>query len=190
MKQIICCPSKAIRRECIRISKTSLNPSRRQKPKKCRPGGSQVFIRKKGPHLDTHIAVEKAHGFLTTRTLTASTLLTEHSDWPGLAQVYQYQVERKHLRTREITQQTQYGITSLAPQDASAEDLLTLRRGHWTIENKVHWIRDVVFGEDASQVRTGGSRKSWRHCATPSSLFCDSMGIQRSPKRYDFRSTT
>ena len=43
-----------------------------------------------GAHLDTHIAVEKAHGFLTTRTLTASTLLTEHSDWPGLAQVYQY----------------------------------------------------------------------------------------------------
>ena len=109
-----------------------------------------------GAHLDTHIAVEKAHGFLTTRTLTASTLLTEHSDWPGLAQVYQYQVERKHLRTGEITQQTQYGITSLAPQDASAEDLLTLRCRHWTIENKVHWIRDVVFGEDASQVQTGG----------------------------------
>ena len=109
-----------------------------------------------GAHLDTATSTEKAHGFLTTRTLTATTLLTDYTNWPGLVQVYQYRIERKHLRTGEITHQTQYGITSLAPQDASAEDLLTLRRGHWTIENKVHWIRDVVFGENASQVRTGG----------------------------------
>ena len=72
------------------------------------------------------------------------------------AEVYQYRVERKQTRTGEITHQTQYGITSLSPQEASEEDLLKLRRGHWTIENKVHRIRDVVFAEDASQVRTGG----------------------------------
>ena len=38
------------------------------------------------------------------------------------------------------------------PQSA---DLLKLRRGHWTIENKLHWIRDAVFREDDSCVRTG-----------------------------------
>ena len=38
---------------------------------------------------------------------------------------------------------------------ASAADLLTLRRGRWTIENKSHWVRDVVLAEDASQVRCG-----------------------------------
>ena len=49
----------------------------------------------------------------------------------------------------------QYGITSLTPQRASAADLLKLRREHWTIENKLHWVRDAVFQEDASSVRTG-----------------------------------
>ena len=48
-----------------------------------------------------------------------------------------------------------YGITSLTPQRASAADLLKLCREHWTIENKIHWVRDAVFREDASSVRTG-----------------------------------
>ncbi len=62
---------------------------------------------------------------------------------------------RVNTKTGEISSQTQYGITSLTPQKASAETLLKLRRGHWTIENKVHWLRDAVLDEDASQARTG-----------------------------------
>ena len=106
-------------------------------------------------HLDKHIDVETAHGFITTRTLRSSTLLTPDADWPGLAQVYEYHIERRHIKTAEITHQTQFGITSLPPEKASAEDLLKLRREHWTIENKLHWVRDVIFDEDASQARTG-----------------------------------
>ena len=103
----------------------------------------------------TFSRLEKAHGFITTRTLTTSTLLNTYLHWPGLAQVYQYRSERKHTRTGKITRHTQYGITSLPPEKASAERLLTLRRGHWTIENLSHRTRDVIFGEDASQVRSG-----------------------------------
>ena len=108
-----------------------------------------------GAHLDTHTDVQTSHGFTTTRTLTASTLLTDYINWPGLAQVYQYTTQRENTKTGESTSQTQYGITSLSPQDASAKDLLKLRREHWTIENKVHWLRDTILGEDASQARTG-----------------------------------
>ena len=105
--------------------------------------------------LHTHTDVETSHGFTTTRTLTASTMLTDYINWPGLAQVYQYRSQRVNTKTGQITYQTQFGITSLSPETASAKDLLKLRREHWTIENKVHWIRDTVLGEDASQARTG-----------------------------------
>ena len=104
---------------------------------------------------DTYSCVENEHGTLTTRTLTTSTLLNEHLTWPGLTQVYEYRSERKHIRTGKITHHVQYGITSLPPERACAERLLQLRRGHWTIENLSHRTRDVLFGEDASQVRCG-----------------------------------
>ena len=51
--------------------------------------------------------------------------------------------------------ETVYGITSLSPEQATAECLLSLVRGHWHIENKSHHVRDVTFDEDRSQVRAG-----------------------------------
>lgn len=48
-----------------------------------------------------------------------------------------------------------YGLTSLSPKKASAGRLLDLNRGHWSIENRSHWRRDVTLGEDHSQVRSG-----------------------------------
>ena len=82
-------------------------------------------------------------------------MLTPETDWPGLAEVYEYHIKRQHTQTGEITHYKQYGITSLTPEKAAAEDLLKLRREHWSIENKRHWVRDVIFDEDASQARTG-----------------------------------
>ena len=105
--------------------------------------------------LDTYQTVEKGHGRIETRRLTASTALNDYIQWPGVEQVFEYSYERIEVSTGQVKQKTQYGITSLSPTQASAKDLLGLRRGHWTIENKSHWVRDVVLGEDASQVRCG-----------------------------------
>jgi len=54
-------------------------------------------------------------------------------------------------------QEVAYAITSLSPQQALPERLLTLWRGHWGIENRLHWVRDVTFDEDRCQVRTGAA---------------------------------
>jgi hypothetical protein len=51
--------------------------------------------------------------------------------------------------------QVHYGLTSLPPADADATRLLALRRGHWQIENGLHYTKDVTLGEDRSQVRLG-----------------------------------
>ena len=105
--------------------------------------------------LDTHQTVEKGHGRIEIRRLTASPALNDYIQWPGVKPVFEYSYERIEVSTGQVKQKTQYGITSLSPNQASAADLLALRRGHWTIENKSHWVRDVVLGEDASQVRRG-----------------------------------
>ena len=110
-----------------------------------------------GETLDTIESVDEAHGRLETRRLTASTALNEYIDWPGVRQVCEYTYTRRHPRTGEVSRQTHYGITSLEPKRATAADLLRLKRGHWAIENKSHWMRDVILGEDASQVRCGAT---------------------------------
>ena len=58
------------------------------------------------------------------------------------------------LRTRN---ETVYGITSLTTYQANPADVLAFNRGHWGIENREHYVRDVTFDEDRSQVRTGSS---------------------------------
>ncbi len=100
--------------------------------------------------------VEKSHGRLETRCIKASTSLKVlYLEWPGIAQVFQCHYTDKNLKTGEETTKVHYGRTSLTPEETSAECLLTLKRGHWSIENKSHWMRDTQLGEAASSVRCG-----------------------------------
>ena len=98
---------------------------------------------------------DKGHGRLELRTLERSAALNDYLAWPAVGQVLRRTCQRVDLATGEIEEEVTYGVTSLPPREASAAQLEALWRGHWTIENRVHRVRDVTWGEDASQVRVG-----------------------------------
>lgn len=91
---------------------------------------------------------------IEVRRLCASTALNDYLDWPGLKQVLR--IERETEKKGQKEQQVRYAITSLGPE-IGARKLLSLVRGHWAIENQLFRVRDVTFGEDASQVRKGSA---------------------------------
>lgn len=100
---------------------------------------------------------DKGHGRIETRTLTTTPALSKYlSDWPKVAQVFQLHRVRR-FPSGHVGHETVYGITSLRPVAAGAERLLSLNRTHWSIENNLHRVRDVTFGEDASRIRRGTS---------------------------------
>lgn len=81
--------------------------------------------------------------------------MNDWADWPHLAQVARLVT---HVTKRGVTTyETHYLITSLPPEVASPKRLLRLMRGHWEIENRLHWVRDVTFDEDRCQVRSGAA---------------------------------
>lgn len=91
------------------------------------------------------------------RTLEVTTWLADYlaSNWPGCAQVYR--LERERRRGRKIERETVFGITSLPRERAGAAELSKLIRAHWGIENGLHNRRDVTLREDASRIRRGGA---------------------------------
>jgi len=98
----------------------------------------------------------KRRGRVETRSLQVSDDVPR--GFTGFAGVRQlFRLERQVLvkRTGEVHSEEVYGMTSLARAWCPAERLLSLVRGHWTIENRVHYVRDVTMGEDKSQTRSG-----------------------------------
>lgn len=64
---------------------------------------------------------------------------------------------RTTWRDGRAHEEVEYAITSLPRSRADAAKLLGGWRGHWGIENRLHYVRDVTFGEDASRIRTASA---------------------------------
>ena len=97
------------------------------------------------------------------RQIKVSTEMTSYlsATWPHMAQVAE--LTRIVTRQGKTTQEVVYLISSLTPDQASPQRLLALVRGHWHIENRLHSVRDVDFGEDRCRLRSGNAPQIMRH---------------------------
>jgi predicted transposase YbfD/YdcC len=99
-----------------------------------------------------HQTVDGDHGRIETRTYTAFhdiAWLQERHDWPGLKGVVM--VESTREVGDKIEHETRFYITSLV---WLAHQLGPVIRSHWTIENSLHWVMDMIFRDDECRIRT------------------------------------
>lgn len=114
-------------------------------------------------------------------------------DFPGAAQVVQLRRTRTIKSRKHV--EVVYLICSLPMTDAQPEVVAAWLQGHWGIENRLHWVRDVVFDEDRHQLRTGNGPKvmaALRNLAislirlfhgTGTSIASTTRSLSRQPKR-------
>jgi predicted transposase YbfD/YdcC len=126
-------------------------------------------------------------GRIETRWQRASTALEGYQDWPGDKQVLELRRTVTEKRTGETGCEVAHAITSLGRERATARQLLEAWRGHWHIENRRHWVRDVTFEEDRSQVRAGHARQVMailRNIAITLLRLCGAQNIAAGGRRH------
>lgn len=102
----------------------------------------------------THTTADIGHGRLEQRTLEILPAPTDLG-FPHATQVWQITRYRTDQTTRKRQTHTVFGVTNLPTSHAGPPQIATHLRRHWHIENRLHWVRDVTYGEDHSRIRTG-----------------------------------
>jgi predicted transposase YbfD/YdcC len=95
------------------------------------------------------------HGRKETRVVQALTVTDLGAGFPHAAQAARVVRHRTDTQTGKQSRETVYAITDLTSRQASPERIATILRAHWVIENRLHFVRDTAFREDASKIRTG-----------------------------------
>jgi predicted transposase YbfD/YdcC len=110
---------------------------------------------------ERYTEVSKGHGRIETRSIQTSTALTGQLAFPHVAQVVRIERDVDDAKTGTARHtETVYGVTSCTEQRAGRERLLEASRGHWGIENGLHWVRDGTMREDHSKVRSGSAPRA------------------------------
>ena len=115
-----------------------------------------------GENIQTHLHQDLDHGRIETRkcsVLTNFQFIEQDSPWEGLKSIIKIESKREFKNTNKpIETATRYYISSLM---GGAEKFQKNIRLHWTIENKLHWVLDVAFSEDASRKRAGNAAQNF-----------------------------
>lgn len=102
-----------------------------------------------------HVEHAAGHGRREQRTIQVITAVHPAPPFPHARQVARIVRHRRHGPTGRERLQVEFVITDLTPEQAGPAQLAALVRGHWGIENRLHWVRDVTFAEDHCTLRTG-----------------------------------
>ncbi len=132
--------------------------------------------------------ITKEHGRIETRecrVITNLKFIDEASKWKNLKSVIQVKRRREILSTQKITNETSYYISSL---NKTAKEMNQLVRGHWGIENSLHWVLDVTFNEDFNRTRKGNADANFsiiRHIGLNILKLDKTKNISINLKRYN-----
>ena len=110
----------------------------------------------------TDIDDDRGHGRTERRTLRVAPC--DDTLFPGARQVFRLRRDTGGLDRVRTSKEIIHGIVSVGADLAGPQHLNAYARGHWTVENRLHWTRDVTFHEDNSQLRTGTAPRAMASC--------------------------
>jgi predicted transposase YbfD/YdcC len=106
-----------------------------------------------------HTSASRGHGRVekrATKVVAVSTGIL----FPHALQAIQITRKTRKLNSKKWRTEVVYAVTSLTAAQATDAELAACIRSHWSVENHLHWVRDVTFDEDRSQIRTGNGPRA------------------------------
>jgi predicted transposase YbfD/YdcC len=106
-----------------------------------------------------HTSASRGHGRVEKRAIKVVAVSTGIL-FPHALQAIQITRKTRKLTSKKWRTEVLYAVTSLTAAQATDAELAACIRSHWSVENRLHWVRDVTFDEDRSQIRTGNGPRA------------------------------
>jgi hypothetical protein len=153
--------------------------------KKNQPGLFQdiAFYFKDRQEPDFVICDPPDHGRIEIRKIWTTTELNKYLNFPYVGQSFVIQRESTDKKSGEYSCEIAYGITSRTPEQADAQHVLAVNRGHWSIENSCHYIIDWNYDEDRGRIRKGYGPENITRLRRFAVSIIKSKGVRSVPQK-------